>query len=86
MYAGCNIDYSGKDVTPEVFQAVMEGDSNFVKGKGNEKVLKSNDKSKVFVFFTDHGAPGLIAFPSKYLYADQLDKTINLMHTNKMYD
>ena len=48
----------------------MTGDSSYVSGKGNEKVLKSDSNSKVFVFFTDHGAPGLIAFPHKYLYAD----------------
>lgn len=31
----------------------------------------------VFVFFSDHGAPGLIAFPSKYLYADQMLTSLN---------
>jgi len=39
-------------------------------GIGSGKVLKSNENSKVFVFFTDHGAPGLLAFPSQMLYAD----------------
>jgi len=29
------------------------------------------------MFFSDHGAPNLIAFPSKYLYADQLLATFN---------
>jgi legumain len=29
----------------------------------------------VFIFFSDHGAPGLIAFPSQYLYADELIQT-----------
>lgn len=53
---------------------------------GNGKVLKSNDKSKVFINFADHGAPGLIAFPSKYLYADDFNNAINYMHENKMYD
>jgi legumain len=48
----------------------MEGNSVAVQGKGTGKVLKSNEKSKIFLFFSDHGAPGLIAFPSKYLYAD----------------
>jgi legumain len=39
----------------------------------------------VFVYFSDHGAPGLIAFPNDYLYADQLLKTLNYMHQQKMY-
>lgn len=34
----------------------------------------------MFVYFSDHGAPGLIAFPSDYLYADQLIKTLGYMH------
>jgi legumain len=29
------------------------------------------------MFFSDHGAPNLIAFPSEYLYADQLLATFN---------
>ena len=29
------------------------------------------------MFFSDHGAPNLIAFPSQYLYADQLLATFN---------
>jgi legumain len=63
----------------------MEGNSAAVQGKGTGKVLKSNDKSKVFLFFSDHGAPGLIAFPTKYLYADQFNTIINNMYENKMY-
>ena len=86
VYAGCNIDYKGKDVTPEVFMSVMTGDASAVSGKGNEKVLKSNSKSRIFVFFTDHGAPGLIAFPSTYLYADKLHATIKTMNSKKMYN
>jgi len=53
---------------------------------GNGKVLKTNSKSKIFVFFSDHGAPGLIAFPTDYLYADALNDAINTMHANNMYD
>jgi Peptidase C13 family len=33
--------------------------------------LKSDENSKVFFFFADHGAPGLVAMPTgPYLYAD----------------
>jgi legumain len=49
-------------------------------------VLKSNANSKVFINFADHGAPGLIAFPSEYLYADDFNNAINYMHDNSMYD
>jgi legumain len=83
---GCHIDYNGTDVTPENFLSVLKGDSAAMAGKGNGKVLKSNENSKVFVNFVDHGAPGLIAFPNKYLYANDLNTTITYMHENKMYD
>jgi legumain len=36
--------------------------------------------------FFDHGATGLIAFPSTYLYANDLLSAINDMHTSKMYN
>jgi legumain len=85
VYAGCNIDYSGKYVTPENFLAVIKGDASGIKG-GNGKVLKSDKKSKVFINFADHGAPGLIAFPSTYLYADAFNSAITYMHENKMYE
>jgi len=57
-------------VTPANFLSVIKGDAKAVEGIGSEKVLKSNSESKVFINFVDHGAPGLIAFPNEYLYAD----------------
>jgi len=55
-------------------------------GVGNGKVLKSNANSKVFINFSDHGAPGLIAFPSQYLYADDLNAAISNMYSMNMYN
>lgn len=86
VYKGCNIDYKGNDVTPENFLSILKGDAAAVKGKGNGKVLKSNASSKVFVNFVDHGAPGLIAFPNSYLYANDFNKTITTMYETKMYE
>lgn len=63
MYQGCQIDYRGADVQPENFLKVLEGDHEFMKGKGNGKVLNTTEESKVFVYFTDHGAVGLLGFP-----------------------
>ena len=79
VYAGCNIDYKGNDVTPSNFIAILEGNAAKVKG-GNGRVLKSTKDSKVFINFSDHGSPGLIAFPNEYLYAKDLNSTINYMY------
>ena len=74
VYKGCEIDYSKRDVKPKIFKAVMEGNAAAIEamyrkeGRLDEidaiKVLKSTKTSHVFVNFVDHGAPGLIAFPS----------------------
>jgi legumain len=80
VYAGCNIDYKGKDVTPANFQAVLTGTAS---GKN----LGSTADDNVFVFFSDHGAAGLIAFPqgAGELHKADLQKTFDTMHTNNMY-
>eukprot|EP00355_Strombidium_rassoulzadegani_P007782 CAMPEP_0168616594 /NCGR_PEP_ID=MMETSP0449_2-20121227/5106_1 /TAXON_ID=1082188 /ORGANISM="Strombidium rassoulzadegani, Strain ras09" /LENGTH=438 /DNA_ID=CAMNT_0008657381 /DNA_START=54 /DNA_END=1370 /DNA_ORIENTATION=- len=82
VYEGCGIDYKGKDVTAANVLAVLKGDAKTAGGK----VLNSNENSKVFFYFADHGAPGLIAMPTGgYLYADKLHEAFKYMHTNKMY-
>jgi len=82
VYKGVVIDYSGDDVTPENFMSVLKGDSDAVGGK---KVLNSTSKDNVFIYFADHGATGLIAFPNEYLYADDFISTLNYMSTNSKY-
>jgi legumain len=81
VYGGCNIDYSGAAVTPQNYLAVLKGQSSSTV----TKVLKSTSTSRVFLNFADHGAPGLIAFPSSYLYATDLLDALKYMHTNNMY-
>ncbi|KAM6961328.1 legumain [Aplochiton taeniatus] len=84
VYKGVPKDYIGSAVTPENFLAVLKGDSANVKG-GSGKVLKSGPNDHVFVFFTDHGAPGILAFPDDDLHVDDLQSTITYMHENKKY-
>ncbi|KAG9481810.1 hypothetical protein GDO78_010828 [Eleutherodactylus coqui] len=85
VYAGVLKDYTGEDVTPANFLAVLKGDSKAVKGKGSGKVIKSGPNDNVFVYFTDHGAPGLLAFPSDDLHVEDLNVTIQYMYENKKY-
>ena len=67
MYEGCNIDYKGVKVTAKNLFAVLTGDAATAGGK----VLKSGPNSRVFFYFADHGASGLIAMPvGPYVYAD----------------
>uniref|UniRef100_A0A914RKM5 Legumain n=1 Tax=Parascaris equorum TaxID=6256 RepID=A0A914RKM5_PAREQ len=64
LYTGVKIDYKGDDVTPQNFLAILEGNASAVTG-GNKRVVRSNAHDHIFVYFSDHGASGLIAFPNE---------------------
>uniref|UniRef100_A0A0R3RXM5 legumain n=1 Tax=Elaeophora elaphi TaxID=1147741 RepID=A0A0R3RXM5_9BILA len=79
VYAGVEIDYSGIHVTPENFLAVLSGNKTAIKG-GSGKVVKSTHYDHVFVYFTDHGAVGLISFPDSILTVKDLNDELKRMH------
>jgi legumain len=85
VYTDCKLDYTGSEVTPEIFLNVLKGDVKANKGKGTGRVLQSTAEDKVFVYFTDHGATGLIAFPTDELMAEDLISTLKYMHDNSLY-
>ncbi|KAF8065562.1 Vacuolar-processing enzyme [Scenedesmus sp. PABB004] len=73
VYGGVAIDYRGADVTAETFVSVLVGDAAGVANKGSGRVLASGPADRVFVFYSDHGAAGVVGMPSgPFLYADQL--------------
>ena len=51
-------DYSGEQVNAENFLAVLAGQQPHVIGSSG-KTIKSGPKDRVFIFFADHGAPGM---------------------------
>ena len=57
-------DYTGAAVSADTFFAVLAGDTAAVQGKGNGKVIASGPRDRVFLFFSDHGAPGVLGMPS----------------------
>jgi legumain len=85
VYAGCANDYQQNDVTPQNFINVITGNSLAMKGVGTGRVLTSGPNDHVFINFVDHGAPGLIAFPSDELDAPTLMAALNQMHKTNMY-
>jgi len=84
VYKGVKIDYKGEDVTPKNFLAILSGNQSSVIG-GNGRVVRSTKKDKIFVFFSDHGATGLIAFPDEVLTVKDLTKTLRSMHANRRF-
>jgi len=83
VYAGCKNDYTGAAVTPDMFVAVLTGNAAKT---GGRPVLKSGPSDRVFIFFTDHGGTGIIAFPDGSLMSSTtLIGAINQMYASKMY-
>ncbi|XP_062974048.1 legumain [Elgaria multicarinata webbii] len=85
VYKGTPKDYVKKDVTPENFLAVLKGDAEAIKNKGSGRVLNSGPKDHIFVYFTDHGAPGFLCFPKDELNVKDLNETIRYMYEHKKY-
>jgi len=85
VYHGVPKDYTGSTVTPENFINILLGNKAAMQGIGSGKVIESGPDDNVFVYFTDHGAVGLVAFPSDVLYANDLNATITTMYTEKKY-
>jgi len=82
VYDKSEIDYSGSDVTAEQFYKVLSGDDS------NGPALKSDENSKVFVYYADHGGVGLLGVPygnGSYIYADKLNEVLQTMSDKKMF-
>jgi legumain len=82
VYEGVMIDYMGEDVNPQNFLDILMGQNVEV---GSGKTLKSGPKDTVFVNFVDHGAPGVLGFPSDELHLVDLKKVLHSMYTKKRY-
>ena len=64
--AGAPVDYSGDDVNAATFLAVLLGDSEGaakLAPNSTRHVVTSDASSHLFVFYVDHGAPGLLGMP-----------------------
>ncbi|CAF2437656.1 unnamed protein product [Rotaria sp. Silwood2] len=85
VYHGVPHDYTHLEVTPRNFIHVLLGNKEALKGVGSGKVLESGPDDNVFIYFTDHGAVGLVAFPHSVLHAKELNETITKMYNEKKY-
>lgn len=76
------IDYQGDDANAESFFRVLLGDDK----KG--RALKTTENDDIFIYYNDHGAPGLLCVPTHngpMVYADQLNKILEEMQAKKMF-
>ena len=81
-------DYTGANVSSWTFLNVLAGNRTAVKGMGSEKVIDSGPDDNVFVYFSDHGASGMIAMPGAIdpgVTSDELMAVLNYMTANKRF-
>lgn len=86
LYQGLPKDYTRDQVNTHNFLAVLRGEENKIsKGpRASGRVIEATTNDRVFLFYSDHGAPGLLGMPrGEYLYADQLHEAIRFRHANK---
>jgi legumain len=82
VYPGTPKDYTGSDVTPQNFLKILKGE---YMGK-DKKTLQTGPNDNVFIYFTDHGGPGIIAFPNyQLLHVKDLIDTLKYMFDNHKY-
>lgn len=87
VYDGVTKDYTGAQVTAANFLNVISGNKAAMAGVGSGRVVESGPEDNIFIYYSDHGATGLVAMPSgPYLYAKDLLATLNTMHAAKKYN
>jgi len=85
VYHGVPKDYTGEDVTVDNFFAVLLGNKTAVKG-GSGKVVNSGPNDRIFVYYSDHGGPGVLGMPTNpYVYANDLIEVLKKKHAAGTY-
>eukprot|EP01063_Lacrimia_lanifica_P027621 TRINITY_DN389_c0_g1_i9.p1 TRINITY_DN389_c0_g1~~TRINITY_DN389_c0_g1_i9.p1 ORF type:complete len:425 (+),score=234.36 TRINITY_DN389_c0_g1_i9:64-1338(+) len=77
-----HIDYKGKQVTADTYLQVITGNAS-----AGGKVLQSGPEDNVFLYFVDHGGPGILCFPGFKTSVHEVDlmNALQSMHDQKMY-
>ncbi|KAJ1399579.1 Peptidase C13, legumain [Sesbania bispinosa] len=85
VYEGVPKDYTGDEVNPKNFFAVLSGNKSAITG-GSGKVLDSGPDDTVFIFYSDHGAPGFVSMPNEgIIYGKDLVDELKKKHAAKSY-
>ncbi|KAJ4712829.1 Vacuolar-processing enzyme [Melia azedarach] len=85
VYAGVPKDYTREQVTTENLYAVLLGNKNGVKG-GTGKVVDSKANDRIFLYYSDHGGPGVLGMPNMpFLYALEFIEVLKKKHAAKGY-
>ncbi|WOL07569.1 hypothetical protein Cni_G16313 [Canna indica] len=85
VYAGVPKDYTGKEVTSENLYAVLLGIKSAVRG-GSGKVIDSKPNDRIFIYYTDHGGPGVLGMPNMpFVFAVDFIEVLKKKHAMNTY-
>ncbi|GMI76364.1 vacuolar processing enzyme (VPE, legumain) isoform beta, asparaginyl endopeptidase 2 [Hibiscus trionum] len=85
VYAGVPKDYTGEHVTAANLYAVLLGNRNALSG-GSGKVIDSKPNDRIFIYYSDHGGPGVLGMPNMpYLYAMDFLDVLKKKHAEGSY-
>lgn len=85
VYAGVPKDYTGEQVTAQNLYAVLLGNKTAVTG-GSGKVVDSKPNDRIFVYYSDHGGPGVLGMPNlPFVYAMDFIEVLKKKHAAKGY-
>ncbi|XP_006355317.1 vacuolar-processing enzyme-like [Solanum tuberosum] len=85
VYKGVPKDYTGKDCNAQNFYGVILGNKSALTG-GSGKVVNSGPNDYIFIYYSDHGAPGVVAMPVEPpVYATELNEVLKIKHASRTY-
>ncbi|XP_013637860.1 PREDICTED: vacuolar-processing enzyme delta-isozyme isoform X2 [Brassica oleracea var. oleracea] len=85
VYEGVPKDYTEEAVNVKNFYNVILGNESGITG-GSGKVVKSGPNDSIFIYYADHGAPGLLSMPDgEDIHAKDFIKVLEKMHKLKRY-
>ncbi|KAL9230372.1 hypothetical protein vseg_005734 [Gypsophila vaccaria] len=85
VYKGVPKDYTGDSLTTKNLLAAILGDKKSIKG-GSGKVVNSGPNDRIFIYYSDHGSPGVLTMPGDDdLYAKDLINALKKKYAMKAY-
>ncbi|XP_038880044.1 vacuolar-processing enzyme-like [Benincasa hispida] len=85
VYQGVPKDYTGKQVNAVNFYAALSGNKSALTG-GSGKVIHSGPHDHIFIYYSDHGAAGMLGMPEDdYVFVNDLIDALKRKHKAKSY-
>ncbi|KAL9230371.1 hypothetical protein vseg_005733 [Gypsophila vaccaria] len=86
VYQGVPKDYTGDSVTKSNLIAAILGDTSSIQG-GSGKVVNSGPNDRIFIYYADHGGPGILSMPSgDDLYANDFINALTQKYEMQAYN